>query len=381
MKKVIFEKSCLVCASEDKELSANLRYVGNVTISDRNENSNYYHAENSQKSRIREMLDNLKTDGVELRLCSELGAREKKEMAEDSLLKDYFETIFSTSSIVAHLREIHKTSGPEDLTVVVCESDEMVEAAFRAGIPSIRLQEDLRKRIGNATLFTDSVDQVDDLVVQASIFFEIANKIEESGSKVIGIDGIELVGKTYFTQKLLAFLALRKITGTVVKLTDFRSPIEKNYADEDEVEAFYFHGFNSNKLIEEILIPFCEKGSLDVTLRSFGEDTGAYGKEKQYRIGEGGVMLLEGIHMYREPLIDFFDLKIYLYMDEQEALHRALVRDIYLGEEQKVNEFVRKHIPAQKMYSAKHLPIEESDFAVDNTNHRRPKLNTEYADN
>jgi len=294
-------------------------------------------------------------------------------------LKDYFETVFSAGSISAHLREINKASGPEDLTVVVCNSDEMVEAAFHAGIPSIRIQEDSRKSKGNATLVADSVDQVDDLVVQASIFFEIARKISDKGSKVIGIDGIELVGKTYFSQKLLAFLALRKINGTVVKMTDFRSPIEKNYADEDEVEAFYFHGFNTNKIIEEILTPFREKGSLDVTLRSFGDDTGRYGKEKQYRIEEGGVMLVEGIHMFREPLIDFFDLKIYLYMDEQEALHRALVRDIYLGEEQKVTEFVQKHIPAQKMYSAKHIPTEESDYAVDNTNHRRPRLNTETA--
>lgn len=377
MKKVIFEKSCFVCEPEDNESSNNLRYVGNVTISDSNGISSYYHAENSQKSSVREMLDNLKKDGVELLLCSESGAKEKRDLKEEPLLKDYFETVFSTNTLGARLRDISKTAGPEDLTVVVCNSDEVVEAAFRAGIPTIRIQEDTRKKIGKATLVADSVDQADDMVIQAGVFFEIANRIAERHCRIIGIDGIELVGKTYFSQKLLAFLELHKVHGTVVKLTDFRSPIEKNYADEDEVEAFYFHGFNSHKLIDEILTPFKQNGSLDVTLRSFGDETARYGKEKQYRIEEGGVMLLEGVHMYREPLIGFFDIRIYLFMDEQEALHRALVRDIYLGEEQKVTEFVRKHIPAQKMYSGKHLPIEDSDYAVDNTNHRRPILTKE----
>jgi uridine kinase len=377
MKKVIFEKSCFVYQPVDTESSNNLRYMGNITISDPNSDTNYYHVDNSQKSRVREMLDNLKADDVELLLCSELGAKEKKELQVEPLLKDYFETVFSTSTIAARLREIAKAAGPEDLTVVVCSSDEIVEAAFRAGIPSIRIQEDSRKKIGTATLVADSVDQADDMVIQAGVFFEIARTISEKGCKVIGIDGIELVGKTYFSQKLMAFLELRKIYGTVVKLTDFRSPIEKNYVGEDEVEAFYFHGFNSNKLIEEILAPFKQNSSLNVTLRSFGDETDRYGREKQYRIDEGGVLLVEGVHMYREPLLEYFDLKIYLFMDDQEALHRALVRDIYLGEEQKVTEFVQKHIPAQKMYSGKHLPIEESDYAVDNTNHRRPKFSSD----
>lgn len=378
MKKVIFEKSCFVCEPADDELSNNLRYVGSTTISDSSAVSNYYRAENSQKSSVREMLDNLKAAGVELLLCSELGIKEKRSLPEEPLLKDYFDTIFSTNSISARLRDISKTADPEDLTVVVCKSEEIVEAAFRAGIPSIRVQEDTRKRIGKATLVTDSVDQADDMVIQAGVFFEIANKIAENHCRIVGIDGIELVGKTYFSQKLTAFLELRKTHAIVVKMTDFRSPIEKNYVDEDEVEAFYFHGFNTNKLMNEILTPFKQKGSLNVTLRSFGDETDRYGKEKQYLIEEGDVMLLEGIHMYREPLLDFFDPKIYLFMDEQEALHRALVRDIYLGEEQKVTEFVRKHIPAQKMYSGKHLPIEESDYAVDNTNHRRPLITREY---
>lgn len=381
MKKVIFEKYCLVLSPEEQDLSNSLRYVGNVTISDPDSISNYFHADKSQKLRIREMLDNLKDDGVELLLCSDTGAAEKKETESEPLLKDYFDTSISSGSIAARLKEIHKSSGPDDLTIVVCNSNEMVDAAYRAGIPSILIQEDLRQKKGNATLVADAVDQVDDLVVQAAIFFDIAKTISERKCRLVGIDGIELVGKTYFSQKLLAFLALRRINGSVVKLTDFRSPIEKNYADEDEVEAFYFHGFNTNKLIDELLIPFRDNGFLDVTLRTFGDDTGRYGKEKRYLIEDGEIMLLEGTHMYREPLIDFFDLRIYLYMDEQEALHRALVRDIFLGEEQKVTEFVHKHIPAQKMYSVKHIPVEESDYAIDNTNHRRPRLSTDPAAN
>lgn len=108
MKKVIFEKSCFVCEPADDELSNNLRYVGSTTISDSSAVSNYYRAENSQKSSVREMLDNLKAAGVELLLCSELGIKEKRSLPEEPLLKDYFDTIFSTNSISARLRDISK---------------------------------------------------------------------------------------------------------------------------------------------------------------------------------------------------------------------------------------------------------------------------------
>ena len=143
---------------------------------------------------------------------------------------------------------------------------------------------------------------------------------------------------------------------------------------EDAVEAFYFHAFNYNKLLNELLLPYLEKGSADLVLTSFGDDTNHYGKETRYRIEPGGVLILEGELMFREPLMDHFDFKIFLYMDDQEALHRALVRDLFLGEETKEAEIKNKRIPAQKMYMSRHVPVETADYAIDNTNHRRPLI-------
>jgi len=372
MKRVVFERNCLFAEESGLE-DHKLRNVGKVIVSEKKDRLNVYFNNRDLKPGVIEVLDLLSVSGFSLVFVSDLGIRETRVKLEDAMIDRYFERSISPKTSESYFKDYAQDDSAEDYTVVVCRSEELIQAALKYQIPTIRVLGDGITDKGSATLSADNIEQVDDIVFQAEVFDEIARKIRSCKQcRLIGVDGIELVGKSYFSKKLSSFLAMYGIHTTVVRLTDFKSPIEVTYQGEDEVEAFYFHAFNYNKLLQELLIPFIEKGSVDVALTSFGEETNRYGKETRYKIDPGGVIILEGEMMYREPLIDRFDCMIYLYMDEQEAMHRALVRDLYLGEETKEAEFKHKRIPAQKMYMARHIPVERCDFAVDNTNHRRP---------
>lgn len=374
MRKVIFERRCLF-ESPEEHTSTHLKNFGKIIISETDSESDENECEETLLPGIHELLTDLKADDYSLVIFTEIGIRQTRTLLEKSMVSCFFDEVIYAKTPAIIKSKISIATNPEDFSAVVCESEMFVDAAFRSGVASIRImnQEDQTK--GRETLTVDTIDLADEAVVQAEVFFKIVQTFcVDKKCRLIGIDGIELVGKSYFSRKLMNFLALRGIRSTTVRLGDFRNPVVESYRGEDEVEAYYFHAYNCQKFIDEILQPFTDNGCLDVTVFSFEGDTNRHGNELEYHLDRDGVLLVEGEHMYREPLIEYFDGKIYLFMDELEALHRALVRDIYLGDEERSNEYKNKQLPAQKMYSGGHLPIDNSDFAIDNTNYRRPKI-------
>ncbi|MBN1891766.1 MAG: hypothetical protein JW780_03225 [Clostridiales bacterium] len=375
MKRVIFERSCLFTEEETSLEDHKIKNIGRVIISEKKDRLDLYVNNRDLRSGVVEVLDCLAVTGYDIALVSELSVHDTKEKIERAMIDQYIERCIGPRSIETFLKECLNSGEPEDFTIIVCQSEELVQTARKYRLPTIRVLEEGVKDQGPATLAAEKVDQVDDIVFQAEVLDEVSRKIRSKEKcRLIGIDGIELVGKSYFSKKLASFLAIHDIEATIVRLSDFKSAIEVTYKGEDETEAFYFHAFNYNKILDELIKPFLENGRLDIVLTSFGDALSYYGKELHYKIEPGGIMILEGELMYREPLIDYFDCMIYLYMEDQEAMHRALVRDLYLGEETKEAEFKHKRLPAHKMYMARHVPLERSDFAIDNTNHRRPMI-------
>lgn len=375
MKRVVFERSCLFADEETGFEDHKLRNVGKVIVSEKKDRFNSYIGNRELRPGVIEVLDLLSVSGFNLAVVSDIGVRETKAKLEQTMIDHYFDKCMSSRSAEVHLREFVDSGAPEDFLILVCRSGEIIEIARKVQIPTIRILGGEITDKGRATLAAENIDQADDVVFQAEVFDEITKTIRSRKQcRLIGIDGIELVGKTYFSRNLASFLDVYGMKTNVIRLSDFKSPIEVTYKGEDEVEAFYFHAFNYNKLLNEIVLPFLTDGSLDVVLTSFNDESSRYGKDMHYKIEPGGIMILVGELMLREPLIDHFDCMIFLYMDEQEAMHRALVRDLFLGEETKEAEFKNKRIPAQKMYMSRHLPTEKSDYAIDNSNHRRPLI-------
>jgi uridine kinase len=375
MKRVVFERNCLFAEDNSSIEDRKLRNQGRVIVSEKKDRMNVYVGNRDLKPGVIEVLDLLSVSGFSLSVVSEIGVKETKTKIDSAMIGQYIDKCFSGRTAELSLRDYLSDMNPDDFIIIVCRSEELIATAVKLHLPTIRVLGGEIIDKGSATLSADNIDQADDVVFQAVVFDEIAKKISTmKRCRMIGIDGLELVGKSYFSKKLAAFLELQGIRSTVVRLSDFKSPIEVTYMGEDAVEAFYFHAFNYNKLLNELLLPYLEKGSADLVLTSFGDDTNHYGKETRYRIEPGGVLILEGELMFREPLMDHFDFKIFLYMDDQEALHRALVRDLFLGEETKEAEIKNKRIPAQKMYMSRHVPVETADYAIDNTNHRRPLI-------
>ena len=158
----------------------------------------------------------------------------------------------------------------------------------------------------------------------------------------------------------------------IVDLEDYHRAVEESYKGEDPVEAYYFNGYNNEKLIDEVLHPYRKQGKIDKTIYCLDISNDSFVNERHYTLSEDGVMILLGTMMYREPLMRYFDTTVYIRVDYREAEHRVSLVDAPIYGDDPLEEYKEKTIPAQKMYVARHNPFENKDFIIDNTNYHRP---------
>jgi phosphoglycolate phosphatase len=127
-------------------------------------------------------------------------------------------------------------------------------------------------------------------------------------------------------------------------------------------------------VVEELLVPWKGQGNLDKVIKCLNLDTDLYDTERHYILEHKTVLLIEGVLLFREPLLPYLDGKIFLTISFDEVLNRARVRDVPRYGEEFLNKYIYKYIPVQKRYLEEHKPMDVSDVIIDNTDYRKPVL-------
>lgn len=103
-------------------------------------------------------------------------------------------------------------------------------------------------------------------------------------------------------------------------------------------------------------------------------DTDLYINRKEYTIESDSLVLFEGVLLYRPPLEEFIDYKIFLDIGFDEMLRRAEARDVPRFGAEILAKYREKYIPVQKKYLEMYKPREKSDLVIDNSNPLLPKV-------
>jgi uridine kinase len=87
-------------------------------------------------------------------------------------------------------------------------------------------------------------------------------------------------------------------------------------------------------------------------------------------------VVVDGVFAQREELRDLWDLTVYLHVEPEETLRRALIRDTHaMGSEQEVERrYATRYLPAQARYREMTDPATRADVTVDNTDPERPVI-------
>lgn len=200
------------------------------------------------------------------------------------------------------------------------------------------------------------------------ILADITSRKQPDRAFIIGITGIDGSGKTIFTNRLGNFLSDKGCPVQVIHIDDFHNPISIRYSGENDAENYFNLSFNLQAIVDKLLKPIHEKGSLTTELTVLDLETDSFRNKRSYSISPDTIVLLEGVFLFRKELSSYIDYYVHLDISFEECLKRGLARG---GEEER---YQTKYIPAQKKYLAEYPPSEYANTLIDNTTWDYPQI-------
>ncbi len=328
-------------------------------------------------SDIVEMLTELIAAGFLLYVITDRSDKYLKKVLCDMKIESFFAGVICKKTEAARIRAVSELLGADNLAVFVGDMPSDILFSAKIHCPSIAVHYGMgeMEELSGATFVAESPDDVVNKVIQIDAYHSVMQElIIKRQNKIIGINGVDVSGKTLFASNLKKYLETKEISSIIIHLDDYRNPFAKRYHGEDEMEAYYYNGFNYKKLISEVLEPLAETGTLDTIIWCLDFEADRYDLERHYKVDSDTILLIEGVLMFREPLIDYFDGRIFLQTDFDEVIFRAIRRDQSDQRQEIVDLYNDKLIPAQKKYMRQYCPAEISDIVIENTYYRRPEV-------
>lgn len=207
--------------------------------------------------------------------------------------------------------------------------------------------------------------QLKSLLHYARIYLRISREIRcLAKPAVVGINGVDTSGKTVFAQGLERFLKSQGVPVQTVHLDDFHNPREIRGRDRSP-EGYLKYAFDLDALAELLSCGKSSPKTMTRTLLNLDQDT--YTNEKTFCFTRDTVILVEGVMLFRPPLRQLLDYKVFLQIPFEEVLKRAAKRDVPKYGEAFLEQYRQRYIPAQKLYLDEFLPVQQEQLVVDNT--------------
>lgn len=203
----------------------------------------------------------------------------------------------------------------------------------------------------------------------------IAEKSSEKNIFIVAITGPDASGKSQLAVNLNKNLKKKNINTLLIQGDWFHYPKKQRESATGNLdEQFLYKMINFDRLKDDVLEPIKQKKK-NITFTHHDYDTDKATIEN-IPISYPAVILVEGIFILRPSLRNYFDLKIYIHVDPETTLKRALIRDKkrYGSLSTITDKYKNKYLPGQTLHRKLHDPMAISDIIVDNNDWEHPKV-------
>lgn len=205
------------------------------------------------------------------------------------------------------------------------------------------------------------------------------SSIERDHPTRVAIDGIDAAGKTTLAHEIAA--ALQEAQRPVIRAsTDGFHRSKKNRYRRGELspEGYYYDSFDHNAIKKNLLLPLGPGGTRGYRTKVFDFRNDSPVTSPLMHAPEDAVLLFDGLFLLRPELKDQWDLCIFIHIDFNVALHRALGRDLPLlgSRETIVERYEKRYIPGQKIYLQQCQPQKIAHIIIDNNGPQNPRMIT-----
>lgn len=319
------------------------------------------------------LLKHLKNDQFKLALITSKSLTYIHSILNRVNAKDYFNIIKGIEDNKTKSECIHDICMELDASFIVV-GDEFADfkAARNNQLICIGVNGELEIKLADYTV--NNMSKVRDLLIKLFLFKQIEKNIKEQETAfVIGVNGVDTSGKSYFARDLAYYLETRGYKVQIIHMDDFHNPSHIRHQGSNPVDSYLDYAFNLT-LLKEVLKDIFSKKEIVKTLHLLNLDTDKYTNEKHYDIDSNTIVIIEGVLLFREPIIKYIDLKIYLDITFEEVLKRAAIRDTPKFGSEFLKKYHQKYIPIQKKYLEINQPKIICDIVIDNMNYNRPKV-------
>jgi len=212
------------------------------------------------------------------------------------------------------------------------------------------------------------------LPVFEKILEEIKQRKQEDRAFVIGINGIDVSGKTKFAESLEKFLMSSGHKTQAISLDDFHNPKQFRYSGDDQAENYYNKSFDIATIVGKLLIPIHQKSGFTARLTLLDLLTDRYETEREFSFDQHTIVLFEGVFLFRQELSPYIDYKVFIEVPFEEIKSRARVRDVPIYGDEVLKKYDEKYLPAQEKYLEEFPPSRIADMIIDNSDWEYPRV-------
>ena len=192
---------------------------------------------------------------------------------------------------------------------------------------------------------------------------ELADRIEavrRAHPVRVAIDGVDAAGKTTLAEALALVLRRRGREVVRASIDGFHRPRAERYRrGELSPEGYYLDSFDYDALRDALLDPLGPGGSRAYRRAVFDYRDDAPRAEPVSHASEDAILLFDGVFLLRPELVEHWDLRIFVSVEPEEALRRALERDaaVFGSQEEAERRYRRRYQPGQRLYFAEARPV------------------------
>ncbi len=206
---------------------------------------------------------------------------------------------------------------------------------------------------------------------------KVINNIKLSHPVRVAIDGGGNAGKTTLANELSK--KLNSFGRSVIQSTidGFHNPPEiRRKQGKYSPKGYFEDSYNYPLLKKYLLNPLSPNGNL-VYKKSVYNFRVNQETDVEYQKAEpDSILIFDGIFLFNDKLISYWDYKIYVDTSFENAMQRAIIRDneLFNGTENVIKLYKKRYIPGQEMYISKHNPIDVSDLVLNNNDYVNPNV-------
>lgn len=192
----------------------------------------------------------------------------------------------------------------------------------------------------------------------------------------VGIDGVDASGKTTLADELVHPLEQRGRQVIRASIDGFHRPRAERYRlGADSPKGYYLDSFDHGGLRDELLVPLGQ-GSRVYRRAVFDFRSDSPVDEPSVEAPPDAILLFDGVFLFRPELDQYWDYRIFVDVDFDEALRRACERDkdLFGSAEAVRKRYQARYIPGQRLYLQTVRPAESANVMLKNADPSQPQL-------